>query len=146
MSDTPPPTYRRGLRGFEPANPAAEQFWRETKIGGLVRLDGKRPRNLARHNLYWALCTIAADNMDEYPTPKRLHLATKIALGIGEPVPPLKNGGKWGFEPGSTAFANMPEHEFREFLDKALDLWAARLGVPVSVLMDEARAQDRRAA
>lgn len=139
MSDAPPPTYRRGLRGFEPANPAAEAFWKETTIGRLVRLDGKRPRNLARHNLYWAICTVAAENMEEYATAARLHLATKIALGVCKTLPALGRGGRVGFEPGSTGFASMPEHEFKDFFDKATALWAERLGVPVEALLAEGR-------
>jgi hypothetical protein len=135
MSDAPPPLVKRGLRGWEPWNITATDVWRDVPLGRVVRADIKQPRNLLRNNLYWKGATVAADNMDEYRTAKRLHIATKIELGEFDVVPAIRRGGKIGVELGSTAFDKMPEHEFKEFLDNAFALWAERLGCPVTDLM-----------
>lgn len=146
MADAPPPTYLRTLTGFEPANDAAKAFWRETKLGASVKLDGKRPRNLARHNYYWKMLTIAAENMPRFETADRLHVAVKQALRLGEFVP-IRGGKELVFIPGSTSFAKMTEPEFIKFMEDADALLAESLGVPVGELMRQAREQtERRAA
>ena len=47
--------YRRTVRGFEPANPFADEWARSCKIGDVVELKGSKPRNPAFHALWWAL-------------------------------------------------------------------------------------------
>jgi hypothetical protein len=139
VSDSPPPLLRRGLSGWEPWNEVSREIHRSVPLGKIVKGEIRQPRNLLRHNFYWKGATVAAENMEEYETAKRLHIATKIHLGEFEPVPPLRRGGQIGVELGSTAFDKMPEHQFKEFLEAAFSLWAERLGCPVIDLMNEAR-------
>lgn len=139
MSDAPPPSYRRTLTGFEPVSATAKRFWQETKLGAFIRLDGKRPRNLRRHNFYWAMLAIAADNIEAFDTPGQLHTAIKATLGLGRWI---EVGGRHPlFIEDSTSFAKMSEPEFAEFLDaaaKAITKHWLR-GVPVETLMDETK-------
>jgi hypothetical protein len=141
MRDSPPPTYRRTLTGFEPANDAAKAFWRDTKPGQAIVLEGRRPRNLARHNWYWAMLTIAAENMPRFETPERLHVAVKQALRLGEFIP-IRGGQEMVFVPASTSFAKMKEAEFVQFLEQTDALLSESLGVPVGTLMREAKEQE----
>lgn len=138
MHDTQPALYRRTLTGFEPATDSAKVFWRETKPGQLVKLDGSRPRNAARHRYYWRMLTIAAENMPKFETAERLHIAVKQALRLGEFVP-IRGGKEMVFIPASTSFAKMKEAEFVKFLEDADALLSESLGVPVGSLMAEAR-------
>jgi hypothetical protein len=138
MSDAPPPLVRRGLRGWENWNSTAEDIWRDMPLGKVAKFEVRQPRNLLRNNFYWKGAAVTADNLEEYRTAKRLHIATKIELGEFEDVPAIRPGGRAGFELGSTAFDKMPEHEFTKFLDAAFALWAERLGCPVTDLMREA--------
>jgi hypothetical protein len=139
VSHAPPPLYRRTLVGFEPDTEAAKIFWRETKPGALVRLEGTRPRNAGRHRFYWKMLTIAAENMPRFETPERLHYAVKQALRLGEFVP-IRGGKEMVFIPASTSFARMKEAEFVKFLEDADALLSESLGVEIGTLMREAEA------
>lgn len=141
MTDNQPALYRRSLTGFEPATDSARIFWRETKPGQLVKLDGSRPRNAARHRFYWKMLSIAAENMPKFQTAERLHIAVKQALRLGEFIP-IRGGKETVFIPASTSFAKMKEAEFVRFLEQTDELLTESLGVPVGTLMDEAREQE----
>lgn len=138
MNDNQPALYRRTLTGFEPATDTAKAFWRDTKPGQLVKLDGSRPRNAGRHRYYWRMLTIAAENMPRFETAERLHIAVKQALRLGEFVP-IRGGKEMVFIPASTSFAKMKEAEFIRFLEQTDELLSESLGVPVGTLMEEAR-------
>jgi hypothetical protein len=139
MSEAPPPSYRRTLTGFEPVSTSAQAFHRETKLGSVVRLDGKRPRNLGRHCFYWKMLTVAAENLDCFDTPEQLHLAVKAAMGRGRWVE-VKGASRPLFIEDSTSFAKMSEADFTRYLDEAATVitkhWLR--GVPVETLMKEA--------
>lgn len=139
MSDKPDTLYRRTLSGFEPATNPARAFWKSCKPGQLVRLDGKRPRNPERHKLYWAMLTVAAENMPRFETAERLHYGVKQALRLGEFIP-IRGGKETVFVPASTSFAAMSEHEFADFMDKVCALLSESLGVHPVQLLDEAKA------
>lgn len=141
MHDAPPPLYRRTLTGFEPASDIARTFWKDTKPGQLVKLEGARPRNAARHRFYWKMLSIAAENMPKFETAERLHIAVKQALRLGEFVP-IRGGKEHVFIPASTSFATMKEAEFVKFLEDAGALLSESLGVPIGTLMAEARGQE----
>lgn len=140
MTDTPPPSYRRTLTGFEPVSATARRFWRETKLGDVVKLEGKRPRNLARHNFYWAMLTVAANNIEAFETAEQLHSAIKATLGKGRWVE-VPGASRALFIEESTSFAAITEAEFAEYLDAAARAitryWLH--GVAVETLLDEAR-------
>lgn len=141
MADESPNLYRRTLVGFEPASDMATRFWRDTKPGQLVKLEGSRPRNAARHRFYWKMLSIAAENMPKFETAERLHIAVKQALRLGEFIP-IRGGREQVFIPASTSFAAMKEAEFTKFLEDADALLSEALGVPVGSLMAEARGQE----
>lgn len=140
MRDEPPPSYRRTLTGFEPVSPTARRFWQESKLGDVVKLEGKRPRNLGRHNFYWKMISVAVDNLEAFDTPDQLHTAIKATLGYGRWID--VGGSHPLFIEDSTSFAKMSEAEFAEYLDKAAraitKYWLH--GVAVETLMQEAKA------
>ena len=140
MTDAPPPSYRRTLTGFEPVSATAERFWRETKLGETVKLDGKRPRNLGRHCYYWKMLTVAAENIEAFDNAEQLHTAIKATLGLGKWLP-VPGATRPLFIEESTSFAKMNEADFAEYLDAAARAitkhWLR--GVPVETLMEEAR-------
>lgn len=136
----PPQSYRRTTTGFEPVSDTAIRFWRETPLGDIVQLDGKRPRNLRHHNYYWAMLGIVVQNSEVFETKRQLHLAIKAALGYGKWVQ-LPKSTRPLFIEESTSFASMSDAEFAEFLDAAARAitryWLA--GVTVEELMEETR-------
>jgi hypothetical protein len=140
VRESPPPSYRRTLTGFEPVSATAKRFWQETTLGAIVKLDGKRPRNLARHNFYWKMLTVAADNIEAFETADQLHTAIKASLGYGRWVE-VPGASRPLFIEDSTSFGKMSEADFAEFLDKAAKVitryWLN--GVAVEQLMEETR-------
>lgn len=140
MAESPPPSYRRTLSGFEPASDTAKRFWQETKLGDYVKLTGKRPRNLARHNFYWKMLQVAVDNIEAFDIPKQLHLAIKATLGLGRWIE-VPGASRQLFLEESTSFAKMREEEFAEYLDAAAKAITRHWlhGVAIETLMEEAR-------
>lgn len=140
MHEAPAPSYRRTLTGFEPVSMTAKRFHAETKMGDIIKLDGKRPRNLGRHNFYWKMLTVAADNIEAFETADQLHTAIKASLGYGRWVE-VPGASRPLFIEDSTSFGKMSEADFAEFLDKAARVitkyWLQ--GVAVEQLMEEAR-------
>jgi hypothetical protein len=113
-----PPLYRRGLRGYEPDNAAALDFWNLGKPGELVQLDGKRPRNPQFHRLWWAMLALMAQNSRPAMTAEQLNFMAKVATGTGEWVKNPKTGIPL-FMPGSISFAAMDQSSFKRFVQTA---------------------------
>lgn len=109
-------------------------------MGDVIRLDGKRPRNLARHNYYWKMLSVAAENIEAFETAKQLHQAVKAALNMGRWLE-IPGASRALFIEDSTSFAKMTEAEFCEYLDaaaKAITRYWLH-GVAVETLLQEAR-------
>lgn len=141
MADSaPPPTYYRTLRGFEPVSDSAKRFWSETKLGAFVKLTGKRPRNLKRHNYYHQMLKVAVDNIEAFDTPRQLHVAIKATLGLGRWVE-VPGASRPLFLEESTSFSKMSESAFSEYLDAAAKAITKHWlhGVAVETLMEEAK-------
>jgi len=116
MSESP--LYRRGLRGYEPANDTAMDFWNLGKPGELVQLDGKRPRNPQFHRLWWSMLNLMAQNSRPAMTAEQLNFMAKVATGTGEWVMNPKTGIPL-FMPGSISFAAMDQAKFKQFVKVA---------------------------
>jgi hypothetical protein len=113
-----PALYRRGLRGYEPANETALDFWNLGKPGEMVNLDGKRPRNPQFHRLWWAMLALMAQNSSPTMTAEQLNFMAKVATGTGEWVKNPRTGIPL-FMPGSISFAAMDQAEFKRFVKQA---------------------------
>lgn len=128
MSDSKEKTlYRRTAKGFEPANPYADEWARSVKIGGIVELKGSKPRNGAFHNLWWVLLSdIAKHAVDPRTgtpfTARQLHEMAKTGTGINEVrrvISPKTGAPVWVTIPGSTDFAHMDQVEFKRWTREA---------------------------
>lgn len=133
-----PPLYRRGLRGYEPDNGAALDFWNLGRPGELVQLDGKRPRNPRFHRMWWAMLNLMAQNSRPAMTAEQLNFMAKVATGTGEWVKNPKTGIPL-FMPGSISFAAMDQAEFRRFVQRAAEALCERFlpGVVTDDLLAE---------
>lgn len=119
--------YRRTVRGFEPANPYAEEWARSCKIGDLVELKGSKPRNGVFHALWWVLlgdiAKHAVDPRTGTPfTARQLHEIAKTGTGINEVrkvISPKTGEPVWVTIPGRTDFAHMDQVEFKRWTREA---------------------------
>lgn len=102
----------------------------------------KRPRNVARHRLFWALCALAAENSDDLPTPEAVCDVVKAMAGHFS----VHQVSKAGADPvfvrvlKSISFASMGEEEFAPFFERALTIIEAYImpGVDLDDLRKEA--------
>jgi hypothetical protein len=120
-----PALYRRGLRGYEPANDAALEFWTAGKPNELVQLDGKRPRNAQFHRLWWAMLALMSQNSNPPMSAEQLNFMAKVATGTGEWVKNPKTGVPL-FMPGSISFASMDQVAFKRFVKTSAEALCER--------------------
>lgn len=104
-----------------------------------LQLRVTQERHVGRFRLYWSILSIVAKNLDQPMRPERLHGAVKLMLGVSVVV---CFGDQDIMLPGSIAFDSMAEPEFRDFLDRFLDLVGERLlpGVDLAALEAQGRA------
>jgi hypothetical protein len=117
--DTPKQVYAKSSAGFVPVSDPARAFFDRVKIGGLVELEGRQPRNLNHHRLFWALMAWAAENCDGYETAEQVCHTVKVLMGHCDFVPDGKGG--LVAVPKSISFAALDEIAFSDFHRKAMD-------------------------
>lgn len=120
-SEAPPATWRRTLSGFEPADDQAKSFFLKSKLGDIVALDGRRPRNLKHHRKYWILMQTVVDNSDDFDTPEMVNYAVKAAMGRGKWIKPGKAKNPL-FIPESISFSSMDQEAFEVFYSQAVNV------------------------
>lgn len=114
---------RRGLRGLEPDNDLSRQAMSKLKLGGAVRVEIKRPRNLAWHRRYWALISLIADNTERY-VPEDIHALLKLRCGCRRLIVDSQ-GPQW--VPDSISFNRMSHEEWVTFWNRVVDYVCAEL-------------------
>lgn len=114
-----PEHYRKTLSGFEPVSQAAREFHAKTKLGKVVELQGRRPRNPDHHRKFFALLSLVADNNEQFSGPEDVLVAVKAALGRGRWLE-LEGATKPIFMPDSISFSAMSQNEFEAFYDAAV--------------------------
>lgn len=141
----------RTLRGLEPVDDDAREQLKIWPLGKVVKGKYVVPRSLGRLKWYWKLCGLVADNTDIWPTKENVSDSLKMELGIFETYVVSTPQGTWKEErkPGSIAFGNMDEDEFRKFCVDAQNVICAKFlycayDDLVSVLEDYLNPDSRR--
>lgn len=116
---------RSGPSGLLPADDNADERLRKWKRGEALMIDARRPRNLKHHRQWWAVIRTIYPYQDYYPTERRLHIAIKAAIGLGETFE-LPDG-RLVVDPGSTAFDAMQQEEYEQFRKQAERLLFERI-------------------
>lgn len=106
--------------GLAPADDATRAAWGRMRPGALCQVDVKRPRNISRHRLYWALCQHVADALGNV-TPENVSDVLKVEAGHCRI---LRGKTQEWRVPLSINFSAMDEDEFRAFLDRAVQVVA----------------------
>ena len=84
------------------------------KIGQPVMVDVTRPRNIKLLRLYWAMVGKIASAVDR--TSREVDHIIKLETGLYTMV--KRANGDMTLVPGSIAFANMEEPDFKEFFER----------------------------
>ncbi len=122
MSEGEKTLYRRSVRGFEPANPYANEWARSCKIGQIVELKGSRPRNAAFHGLWWVMMRDMASHTEPPMSTRQLHEVAKTGTGVNKVqkvISPKTGEPVWITIPGRTDFASMDQVEFKRWTVEA---------------------------
>jgi len=109
--------YRRTLDGFAPASDEAQEFFAKTKLGQIVALDGKRPRNVKFHRLFFAMLRLISENSNPHITEEQALYLAKVGAGCGQWI---DTGRREMFCPGSISFAAMDQTDFDAFVKAAI--------------------------
>jgi hypothetical protein len=112
--------YRRTLDGFAPASDDAALFFGKTKLGQLVTLDGRRPRNLKFHRKFFALIDYVFSNQDRYANKEDLRV--ELELKAGSYREHVTTKGKLVYVPKSIAFDKMDDVEFEQLYNRVIDV------------------------
>src|SRR3546814_10014216 len=101
----------------------------------------KSSRNAGRHRLYWALLSVASENLPETDggnmDAELLHALLKQKLELGHWVT-LPSGDRI-FDYRSTSFSKMTGPEFDQYFERVNAVLARWLGVDPLTLIEEAR-------
>jgi hypothetical protein len=125
---------------LRPLNGIAEQYIRDLPSDQIVSVQVKMPRNVGRHNYYWALIGETSKHT-EY-TNEQLHDLVKVMCGHCEPLT-APNGYVW-WRPKSISFAKMSEPEFVNFLDRVIVKLCEILGCQPDELLTAAECEPYR--
>jgi hypothetical protein len=101
-------------------------------VGKLVHVEVKRPRNIGRHKLYWALCQRIASGVDA--TSENISDVLKIAAGHYTLVH-TKTYGDIKL-PKSIAFHKMDETDFQEFFERCVRTIYEEWGIAPATIAD----------
>jgi hypothetical protein len=110
---------RKTLTGWEPLSQAARDFHSKTKLGQVVEVKARRPRNPQHHRKMFALLNIVADNCEDFQDTDDALTAVKAAMGYGRWIKPA-GATREIFIPDSIAFDAMSQGEFEPFYDGAI--------------------------
>jgi len=120
MAKTAPLHFVKSPAGFVPKSQAAREFHSKTKLGQVVELKGRRPRNPAHHRKLFALLGLLADNREEFANTDDALLGLKAVLGHGTWKKLHPKAEREVFVPDSIAFENMAQEEFEAFYEQAI--------------------------
>lgn len=143
MKDEPPMLFTRSLGSLRPVNAQAQAAVQSLEQGARIAVKfSKGGFNLRRLGFYWIMLTIAAEHLsaktDGPLDAEMLHriLKRKLELGTWTTLP----SGERFFDEESISVASMSEPERAAWVDRVSTVLASWLGVPITTLMDEARA------
>ena len=120
MSRIAPLQYVKTPAGFVPRSQAARDFHSKTKLGQVVELKGRRPRNPGHHRKLFALLGLLVDNREEFTSTDDALLGLKAVLGHGAWRKLHPKAEREVFVPDSIAYENMDQAEFEAFYELAI--------------------------
>lgn len=107
------------MAGWIPKSNAAREFHAKTKLGQIVEMKARRPRNPGHHRKLFALLAIVAENNEEFADADEALVAVKAATGHGH-WKKIKGTTREIFYPASIAFDAMGQDEFEDFYNAAV--------------------------
>lgn len=110
---------------LEPVDDAGKDVLAKVKLGSVVMVEYKRPRNVAHHRKFWALISLIYQNQTRYKSPEDLCDAIKVYVGHSKVL--RMTDGREVHTPLSIAFHAMDQASFDGFYDKVVDVVCAEI-------------------
>ncbi len=101
-----------------PATPGDEEALRKVKVGDLLPVVIRKPRNGLHHRKFWAMVEVIAENHHRLRT--REAVETELKLLCGHYREHVTRDGEIVFVPRSIRYDEMDQVEFAVFYDKAV--------------------------
>ncbi|WP_016744367.1 hypothetical protein [Rhizorhabdus wittichii] len=141
MSDEAPLIFARKLGMLAPVNGAAREALKAIDGQCVVKIT-RANRNQRRRSLYWVVCSIVADALNDMHqmtlTDQDVHDLIRKKLGLFDSQ--VLPSGDVHIKLRSTSDRAMGEPERAAFTDRAFRVFSQWLGVPVETLLEEGRA------
>jgi hypothetical protein len=119
MAKSAPHHCAKTLQGWQPVSAAAREFWAKTKLGQVVEIKARRPRNPGHHRKMFAMLGLVVDNTELFANTDDALTGLKAIMGHGR-WDRIKGTSKDIFYPDSIAFDAMSQAEFEPFYEEAL--------------------------
>lgn len=94
-------------------------------VGALCRAELSKPRSGRHHRWFWALIRATWEQQQHYATPEALLLGIKFRLGYVDEL--VLHDGEIVMTPQSIAYDKMDQGDFKQFVDRVLDLIIAEI-------------------
>lgn len=85
-----------------------------------AKLTSAKPRSVQQNKFYWALLGKVVENQRHYRRSEQLHIWIKVRLGYVEEM--VFHDNRTATKVSSTAFDKMDNHDFRQYMDAAIDV------------------------
>lgn len=119
--------------GYLPATDNDFEALRRVKLGGLVRVQAKFPRNYENHKRYFAFIDAIFAMQDHFADPEIMRKWLEMRAGHFDTI--VQPNGNTLFIPKSIAFDKMPENEFRALFDKCISVAVEQLELDENAIM-----------
>ena len=110
---------KRTVSGLSADDDAATAVLRKIKVGDVVRVEVRRPRNLQAHRRFFALVNLVYSNSEEFPSADVARKVLTCRAGHATPFV-IKSTGEVILVPESISFANMDQDEFDAFWQRVV--------------------------
>jgi hypothetical protein len=115
------PLWRRGVAGWQPSDPQAQELFDAFKVGDVCRFKPTRVRNAAFLRKFFALVRLCVDNTEGWDV-QSLREYVAIQTGWFEPYTIPVMPGVVLKRPKSISFAKMDSESFNTFFSKAINI------------------------
>lgn len=110
---------KRTVSGLSADDDAATAVLRKIKVGDVVRVEVRRPRNLSAHRRFFALVNLVYTNSEKFPSPDVARRVLTCRAGHALPYI-IESTGEVLLIPESISFANMDQDEFDAFWQRVV--------------------------
>jgi hypothetical protein len=105
---------------LEPDTDLDREHLRKVKIGSVLSVEAKKPRNSQHHRKLFKLLDLMFQNQQRYTSVEHMLVDIKIKAGHFDEY--ITREGQLVYVPKSISYGSMEQHDFERFYDRVLDI------------------------